>query len=93
MKPIAAHLVDLLFGCRRKNLSFSVRVKQGQRGSLAARRKGVYVVCLDCGKEFACDPQDMRIVPWQFGKALRHLAERTKSALPRARERDYRANK
>jgi hypothetical protein len=26
----------------------------------------------------------MRIVPWQFGKALRHLAERIKRTSPRA---------
>ena len=91
MKPIAANLVDLLFGCWHKNLSFPVSVRQGQRGSLAARRTGTYVVCLDCGKEFAYDWQDMRIVPRQFGKALRHLAEGVKQLSPRARQRDYRA--
>jgi len=93
MKPIAPDLVDLLFGCWHKNLSFPVHVRQGQRASLAARRTGTYVVCLDCGKEFAYDGQDTRIVPWQFGKTLRHLAERIKRALPRARQRDYRTNK
>jgi hypothetical protein len=93
MKPIAPDLVDLLFGCWHKNLSFPVHVRQGQRASLAARRAGTYIVCLDCGKEFAYNGQDTRIVHWQFGKTLRHLAERIKRALPRARQRDYRANK
>ena len=88
MKPIAPDLVDLLFGCWHKNLSFPVSVRQGQRASLAARRTGTYVVCLDCGREFAYDLQDMRIVPWQVGKAIRHLAERIKRPLRRARKRD-----
>jgi len=88
MKPIAADLVDLLFGCWHKNLSFPVSVRQDQRASLAARRTGTYVVCLDCGREFAYDLQDMRIVPWQVGKAIRHLAERIKRPLRRARKRD-----
>jgi hypothetical protein len=88
MKPIAPDLVDLLFGCWHKNLSFPVHVRQGQRASLAASRTGTYVVCLDCGKEFVYDGQDTRIVPWQFGETLRHLLRRMKRALRRARQRD-----
>jgi hypothetical protein len=62
MKAIRADLFDLLFGCWHRNLSFPLSVKPEQPRSPVARRTGTYVVCLDCGKEFAYDWQDMRIV-------------------------------
>ncbi len=62
MKAIAASLVDLLFGCWHKNLSFPRSVRRGQPRSPAAWPTGTYVVCLDCGKEFGYDWQNMRIV-------------------------------
>jgi hypothetical protein len=57
-----AGLFDLLFGCWHKNLSFPRSVKRG-RGVPAAFPTGTYVVCLDCGKEFAYDWQTMRKLP------------------------------
>jgi hypothetical protein len=56
-----ANLLDLLFGCSHKNYSFPITVRAGQRpGARSAAR--TYVVCLDCGKEFPYDWQEMRVV-------------------------------
>jgi hypothetical protein len=42
-------------------MSFPLTTKRGQRRSPAASQTGTYVVCLDCGKEFAYDWQEMRM--------------------------------
>ena len=55
-------ILDMLFGCWHKRLSFPISTKRGQRRTSAARQTGTYVVCLDCGQEFAYDWQQMRIV-------------------------------
>lgn len=60
-------IFDALFGCWHKNMSFplsakSFRAKDGQRRSQAAAKTGTYVVCLDCGREFAYDWKTMRVV-------------------------------
>ncbi|HKE30513.1 MAG TPA: hypothetical protein VKD65_02235 [Candidatus Angelobacter sp.] len=55
-------ILDMLFGCWHKRLSFPISGKRGQRRPLAAQQTGTYVVCLDCGREFAYDWQQMRIV-------------------------------
>jgi hypothetical protein len=56
-------ILDMLFGCRHKRRGFPMSSRRGQRRSSAACQTGTYVVCLDCGKEFAYDWQLMRIVP------------------------------
>jgi len=55
-------LFDALFGCWHKNMSFPLSARQGQRRSQAATQTGTYVVCLDCGREFAYDWKTMRVV-------------------------------
>jgi hypothetical protein len=55
-------LLDMLFGCWHKRLSFPISGKRGQRRPSAAHQTGTYVVCLDCGREFAYDWRQMRIV-------------------------------
>ena len=60
-------IFDALFGCWHKNMSFPLsakpfRAKDGQRRSQAATKTGTYVVCLDCGREFAYDWKTMRVV-------------------------------
>jgi len=55
-------LMDMLFGCWHTRYSFPITAKPGQR-SAAARATGTYVVCLDCGKEFAYDWSRMKVVP------------------------------
>ena len=55
-------IFDTLFGCWHKRISFPQTHKTGQRRSQAAPTAGTYVVCLDCGREFAYDWQRMCIV-------------------------------
>jgi len=55
-------LFDALFGCWHTEYSFPITVRAGQRRSKAASVTGTYVVCLNCGKEFAYDWQEMKIV-------------------------------
>ena len=55
-------LLDFLFGCRHGHLSFPRSDKVLVRSSPVARQTGMYVVCLDCGKQFAYDWHEMRIV-------------------------------
>jgi hypothetical protein len=52
---------DVLFGCLHKRTTFPIS-KRGTPRPGAAGRSGTYVVCLDCGKEFAYDWQRMRIM-------------------------------
>ena len=53
-------LVDMFFGCWHKNYSFPITSKN--RRTEASRITGTYVVCLDCGREFAYDWQTMKVV-------------------------------
>lgn len=55
-------MLDMLFGCSHKHYSFPRTAKPGQQRSEAASVTGTYVVCLDCGKEFAYDWQEMKFV-------------------------------
>jgi len=54
-------IFDVLFGCLHKRTSFPLSTR-GTRRPQAAGRTGTYVVCLDCGREFAYDWQKMRIM-------------------------------
>jgi hypothetical protein len=54
-------LMDMLFGCWHTRYSFPITSKPGHR-SKAAQATGTYVVCLDCGKEFAYDWAQMKVV-------------------------------
>jgi hypothetical protein len=55
-------LFNLLFGCWHRNLSFPQSPGRRQCKSVAAVETGTYVVCLDCGQEFAYDWQKMRVL-------------------------------
>ena len=55
-------IFDALFGCWHKRISFPQTSKRGQRRCDAATPTGTYVVCLDCGAEFAYDWKEMRIL-------------------------------
>ena len=55
-------IFDALFGCWHKNISFPQTHKRGERRSAAASQTGTYVVCLDCGREFAYDWKQMRVL-------------------------------
>jgi len=66
-------LLDAMFGCRHARYSFPITVRAGSRRALTAQRTGTYVVCLDCGKEFRYDWQEMRIVGSQAREAAHSL--------------------
>ena len=55
-------IFDALFGCWHKRISFPQTSKPGQRRCEAATHTGTYVVCLDCGTEFAYDWKKMRVL-------------------------------
>jgi hypothetical protein len=51
---------DFLFGCWHSHLSFPHSDKH--HWSRASARTGMYVVCLDCGRQFAYDWEEMRVL-------------------------------
>ncbi|HEV2399087.1 MAG TPA: hypothetical protein VGS27_19230 [Candidatus Sulfotelmatobacter sp.] len=72
-------LVEAVFGCRHARYSFPVTVRRAMGRPQAAALTGTYVVCLDCGKEFPYDWQQMKVIT----SAERHrerLAELAKHA-------------
>jgi len=58
-----AKLFDAFFGCWHSHCSFPISVRPGSRRNAAASLTGTYVVCLDCGKEFPYDWQEMKVIP------------------------------
>jgi hypothetical protein len=58
-------VMDFLFGCRHSNYSFPVTIRGRARRPQAAVLTGTYVACLDCGREFPYDWQDMRVITSQ----------------------------
>ena len=69
-----ANLLDMLFGCWHKNYSFPItsRTVPGEHRPQAAQATGTYIVCLDCGKEFAYDWKEMRVLSSAAEKRLVH---------------------
>ena len=63
-----ASLFDVLFGCTHKNFSFPITKRPGQRLSSAASLTGTYVACLGCGKEFAYDWHEMKVIDGNTNK-------------------------
>ncbi len=59
---MAHKLFDLFFGCWHKNYSFPITAKGTKRRTAAASLTGTYVVCLDCGREFPYDWQQMKVI-------------------------------
>ena len=55
-------LLDALFGCKHARYSFPVTIRRPKRRPQAAALTGTYVVCLDCGKEFGYDWQEMKVI-------------------------------
>ena len=71
---------DALFGCSHKKFSFPITKRRGQRLSTAASVTGTYIVCLDCGKEFAYDWQQMKIVSRRARRAKNLHSKQVKAA-------------
>jgi len=56
-------LLNVLFGCcTHDRYSFPISARPGQRRSEAARMTGMYVVCLNRGREFAYSWDKMKVV-------------------------------
>ena len=66
-------LMDAMFGCRHARYSFPITVRSSSRRTTGTARTGTYVVCLDCGKEFRYDWQEMKILGSQTREAARSL--------------------
>jgi len=60
-----AKMWDAMFGCRHSRYSFPMTIRAGSRRATTAGRTGTYVVCLDCGREFNYDWQEMRVASAQ----------------------------
>lgn len=73
-------LYDVFFGCRHSRFSFPVTIRRAARRPQAAALTGTYVACLDCGKEFPYDWQEMKVVT-SPEHHRQHLAELAKHAV------------
>jgi hypothetical protein len=72
-------LMDLLFGCRHSRYSFPLTIRPGARRSTSSTRVGTYVVCLDCGREFSYDWQQMRFARAKAAKPAAALVTKEAS--------------
>jgi hypothetical protein len=54
-------LFDVMFGCRHARYSFPVTVR-GKARPQAGALTGMYVACLDCGREFPYDWKEMKVI-------------------------------
>ncbi|MGA8502387.1 MAG: hypothetical protein WB683_12625 [Candidatus Sulfotelmatobacter sp.] len=59
---MVAKLIDVFFGCRHSRYSFPVTIRGAERRPQAAALTGTYVACLDCGREFPYDWQEMKVI-------------------------------
>jgi len=59
---MVAKLIDVFFGCRHSRYSFPVTIRGAARRPQAAVLTGTYVACLDCGREFPYDWQEMKVI-------------------------------
>jgi len=53
-------LIDSIFGCAHHRTTFPITPSRNTKRPEGARR-GTYIVCLDCGKEFDYNWKEMRI--------------------------------
>ena len=53
-------LLNAIFGCSHRRTTFPLTPRRPLRSN-AGRAAETYVACLDCGKEFGYDWQEMRI--------------------------------
>lgn len=54
-------ILNSLFGCAHNRTTFPLTPSRRGTAFSSASRNQAYVVCLDCGKEFAYDWQQMRV--------------------------------
>jgi len=79
-------LLNTLFGCTHQRTTFPMTpARRNGYQAPGATRNGTYIVCLDCGKEFAYDWNQMRVgvtLPSRTGR-LAPVVEGTFDGLPR----------
>jgi hypothetical protein len=78
-------LLNSLFGCSHQRTTFPLTPGRKNGYAVSASRNGTYVVCLDCGKEFAYNWDKMRVgvtLPSNTDR-LAPVAEGTFEGLPR----------
>jgi len=51
-----------VFTCRHRKCTPLITCRKGQQRSAVAAMTGTYFVCLGCGKEFAYDWDNMRVI-------------------------------
>ena len=62
LRDLFSALWDVFFGCRHQHYSFPISSKILKQRSALGGVTGTYVVCLDCGREFAYDWEQMKVV-------------------------------
>jgi len=75
-----ARLIDAIFGCRHSRYSFPVTLRGKARRPKAGALTGTYVACLDCGREFPYDWQEMKVITSQSERRQYMAALATKEA-------------
>jgi hypothetical protein len=68
-------LVNALFGCSHSRTTFPLTPGRKYAAAPGAVRHGTYVVCLDCGKEFGYDWNEMRVGNQVAGRVAAAPAE------------------
>ncbi len=71
--------MEAVFGCKHSKYSFPVTIRGAARRPQAAALTGTYVACLDCGREFPYDWQEMKVIT-SPERHREHLAELAKHA-------------
>jgi hypothetical protein len=71
-------LLDVLFGCSHRRLTFPMTARKG-----TSRTRSTYIVCLECGKEFAYDWSLMKVI-FKQDKAPYPVAEPVSAGSPAA---------
>ena len=64
-----------VFSCRHKRCTPLITCRKGQPRSKVAAITGTYFVCLGCGKEFAYDWENMKVIDPESGR-MKLLAEK-----------------
>jgi hypothetical protein len=59
---MVGRILEGLFGCWHKKFSFPMTMRPGPHRNRAGFLTGTYVVCLDCGKEFPYDWNEMKVI-------------------------------
>jgi hypothetical protein len=73
-------LIDALFGCRHSRYSFPRTIRGTARRPQAGALTGTYVACLDCGREFPYDWEEMKVITSSAGRRDYVTALTTKEA-------------